>query len=153
MATSTLVNDLSSSSVACSSRRVVETYKVKAGVTITEGTWVALDKATLGVEGAKTVLIATNVLVNAIPVGVALTGTDGAAIAGTTIQVVTSGYYPTAKVAAGVAAGSPIMSAAAGSAVAFLATALTNKAVPCGYVTKLVPVSAVGEVIITCSPI
>lgn len=153
MASSTLVNDLSSSSVGCSSKRIVETYKVKVGVTVAAGQWVALDVAALGVEASRTVLIATGSVGKNIPVGVALTGTGGAAaIAGDTIEVIIAGYAAAASCTNGVAAGAPIMSGGAGKAVAYDGTTLSNTVQPCGYTLKL-SAAHVADVIVTCSPI
>tara|TARA_R110000737_G_scaffold347182_1_gene378207 strand:- start:17 stop:475 length:459 start_codon:yes stop_codon:yes gene_type:complete len=152
MASSTLVNDLSSSSVGCSSKRIVETYKVKDGVTVLAGQWVALDVAAAGVEASRTVLIATQSVASNIPVGVALTGGVGVASGSVTIEVIIAGYAAAAYCNTGVAAGAPIMSGAAGKPVAYLGTGLTSTVQPCGYTLKLAAAN-LADVIVTCSPI
>ena len=152
MASSTLVNDLTSSSISVSSRRVVETFKVKVGVTVAAGQWVALDVAAAGVEASRTVLIATASVASNIPVGVALTGGVGVASGSVTIEVIIAGYAAAAYCNTGVAAGAPIMSGGTGKAVAYLGTTLTSTVQPCGYTLKLAA-DDVADVIVTCSPI
>ena len=88
MATSTLVQDLSSSSVEVSARRKVETYYV--GAAVTAGQWVCFDQTKTGVERARYVKPADAGAAATIQVvGCALTG--GAA--GERIEVVINGYF------------------------------------------------------------
>ena len=83
MATSTLIQDLSSTSVACSARRKVETYWASAA--ITAGQWVTFDQTKTGVERSKYVKPA-----------------DAGAAAGATVKVV-AGTQMTIGTTAGMA--------------------------------------------------
>tara|TARA_R110002050_G_scaffold34300_3_gene86655 strand:+ start:4626 stop:5108 length:483 start_codon:yes stop_codon:yes gene_type:complete len=97
MATSTLIQDLSSTSVACSARRKVETYWASAA--ITAGQWVTFDQTKTGVERSKYVKPAdAGAAATTIAVGVAITAVTAAeATAGAVVEVVVAGYVENAS--------------------------------------------------------
>lgn len=106
MATSTLVQYLQPGEGAdASSRRQVETFI--AGGTIAAGDWVAFDTSKTGADRCLYVVEAAGVATvgNSAAFGVALS----AAGANQAIEVVVSGYAPSANVAAATVAGSPLI--------------------------------------------
>jgi hypothetical protein len=161
MSTSTLIQDLSSTSVGCSARRKVETYWASAAILV--GQWVTLDQTKTGVERSKYVTVATSAAAaTTMAVGVAITAVTAAeATAGAVVEVVVAGYVEdayansagaaTVKVVAGAQ-----MTMGAGTAVLLHEVAgVHTQGQAIGYALEVAGATAAGRVdcIVTCSPI
>ena len=140
MSTSTLIQDLSSTSVGCSARRKVETYWASAAILV--GQWVTLDQTKTGVERSKYVTVATSA-------------------AGAVVEVVVAGYVEdayansagaaTVKVVAGAQ-----MTMGAGTAVLLHEVAgVHTQGQAIGYALEVAGATTTARVdcIVTCSPI